>query len=237
MHPAHKIEQRTLRQAISFVGVGLHSGRMTRLTLRPNQDSSGILFQRSDVENGRGLITARWYNISDTRLSTTISNEYGVSVATIEHLMAALAGCGVDNALIDIDGPEVPIMDGSAEPFATAIEKYGTLSLKVPRNAIWIQQPIEVRDGDKHALLLPARKPRITLSIDFPGTLIGHYYGHKSGHALNKRLLDKLFESHAAWSYITLGDYERMMGVSIQDGRLKTSATEDGATDPDLRGG
>ncbi|MET0028395.1 MAG: UDP-3-O-acyl-N-acetylglucosamine deacetylase [Candidatus Thiodiazotropha sp.] len=318
MLAAHKIEQRTLRQAISFVGVGLHSGRMTRLTLRPNQDSNGILFQRSDVENGRGLIAARWYNVSDTRLSTTISNEYGVSVATIEHLMAALAGCGVDNALIDIDGPEVPIMDGSAEPFATSIEKYGTLSLKVPRNAIWIQQPIEVRDGDKHALLLPARKPRITLSIDFPDTLIGaqvysielvneafvqqlarsrtfgfaqqvealrdqglalggslnnailvdgdriinrgglryadefvrhkvldaygdlalagvpiigHYYGHKSGHALNKRLMEKLFESHSSWSYVTLGEYEKMMGVSLHEGARKTSTSRDDAPD------
>ncbi len=304
MQRTHIVEQRTIRRAASFVGIGLHSGRKTTLTIRPNQDSTGIYFQRSDVQDGTGLIAARWYNVSDTTLSTTVSNEHGVCVSTIEHLMAALAGCGVDNAVIDIDGPEVPIMDGSAEPFATSIEQYGTVSIRVPRNAIWIQQPIEVRDGDKYALLLPASKQRITLSIDFPGTaigaqtysielvseafmhqiarsrtfgfsaqlkqlhsqglalggslnnavlvdgdriinreglrfddefvrhkvldaygdlalagapIIGHYCAHKSGHALNQRLMSKLFESHASWSYITVNAYEQMMGISLSE--------------------
>ncbi len=302
MHRSRNIEQRTLRQPASFVGIGLHSGRKTTMTLRPSHDSTGIFFQRTDVPSSTGLVAARWYNVSDTTLSTTLSNSEGVSVSTVEHLMAALAGCGIDNALIDIDGPEVPIMDGSAEPFTTSIEQYGTVSLGVPRNAIWIQQPIEVREGDAYALLLPYPRQRITLSIDFPQTaigaqtysvelvneaflhqiarsrtfgfkeqirqlhsrglalggslnnavlvdggrivnreglrfadefvrhkvldafgdlalagvpIIGHYYAHKAGHALNRQLMRKLFESYAAWSYITVNEYEQMMGISL----------------------
>jgi len=166
------IHQKTLRESISFVGVGLHSGHKTRLTIHP-AESGGINFQRSDVPPGTGLVAAKWYNVVDTTLSTVLANEHGVQVATVEHLMAALHGCGVDNALIDIDGPEVPILDGSAEPFTSTIEKYGTRELPERRNAIWIQQPIEVRQGDKFALLLPNPGQRITVTIDFPGTAIG----------------------------------------------------------------
>jgi len=302
MHRSRNIEQRTLRQPASFVGIGLHSGRKTTLTIRPSHDSTGIFFLRTDVPSSTGLIAARWYNVSDTTLSTTLRNSDGVSISTVEHLMAALAGCGIDNALIEVDGPEVPIMDGSAEPFTTSIEQYGTVSIGVPRNAIWIQQPIEVREGDKYALLLPYPKQRLTLSIDFPQTaigaqtysmelvneaflhkiarsrtfgfmeqirqlrgrglalggslnnailvdgerivnreglrfndefvrhkvldafgdlalagvpIIGHYYAHKSGHALNQKLIRKLFESYAAWCYITVNEYEQMMGVPL----------------------
>ncbi|MCU7844766.1 MAG: UDP-3-O-acyl-N-acetylglucosamine deacetylase [Candidatus Thiodiazotropha sp. (ex Monitilora ramsayi)] len=302
MRRTRNVEQRTIKQGASFVGIGLHTGRKTTLTVRPSHDTGGIFFLRTDVESGNGLIAARWYNVSDTTLSTTITNNHGVSVSTIEHLMAALMGCGIDNALIEIDGPEVPIMDGSAEPFTSTFEKYGTVSIQAPRNAIWIQQPIEVCEGDKYALILPYPKQRITLSIDFPqaaigsqtysieleneafldniarsrtfgfteqikqlqrrgmakgGSLknailvdggqvinpeglrfkdefvrhkvldafgdlslagvpiIGHYYAHKAGHSLNKRLIQKLFESRAAWTYITVNEYEQMMGTTL----------------------
>jgi len=168
-----RVFQRTLGEKISFLGIGLHTGRKATLTLRPSVDAGGLFFQRTDVEPGTGLIAARWYNVTDTTLSTVIGNSHGVTVATVEHLMAALCGCGVDNALIDIDGPEVPIMDGSAEPFASTIERLGTRPLSTPRNAIWIQRPIEVREGEKYALLIPSSNQRITISIDFPDTAIG----------------------------------------------------------------
>lgn len=143
------------------------------MTVHPAEAGSGIHFLRKDVPNGEGLIPARWYNVVDTSLSTAIGNEYGYRVDTIEHLMAALSGCGVDNALVELDGPEVPIMDGSSHPFVSMIERIGTVDQDSPRHAIWIQRPIEVRDGDKYAILMPSDTPRITVEIDFEHDAIG----------------------------------------------------------------
>ncbi len=162
----------TLRRSIDFVGIGLHSGANVRLTIRPS-DKGFIQFLRKDVAEGTGLISARWYSVTDTTLSTVIGNEHGVTLSTVEHLMAALYGVGIDSALVEVDGPEVPIMDGSAEPFVMAFEKIGTRSLDISRKAIWIRHPIEVREGEKYALLLPDQDPRVTISIDFPGTAVG----------------------------------------------------------------
>ncbi|MCP3664115.1 MAG: UDP-3-O-acyl-N-acetylglucosamine deacetylase [Gammaproteobacteria bacterium] len=162
----------TLRRSIDFVGIGLHSGANVRLTIRPS-DNGSIQFLRKDVAEGTGLISARWYSVTDTTLSTVIGNEHGVTLSTVEHLMAALYGVGIDSALVEVDGPEVPIMDGSAEPFVMAFEKIGTRPLDTSRKAIWIRHPIEVREGEKYALLLPDQDPRITISIDFPGTAVG----------------------------------------------------------------
>ena len=169
----YDLNQKTLRRSISFVGIGLHTGERARITIKPSMDSSGIFFLRKDVKPGDGLIAARWYNVHATDMSTTLINKQGTTIDTVEHLMAALLGCGVDNALIEVDGPEIPIMDGSAEPFATSIERVGTQSLNKPRHAIWIQRPVEVREGDKFAILMPNPTPRITISIDFPGTAVG----------------------------------------------------------------
>lgn len=173
MSESQAVYQHTIKQPVSFVGIGLHTGKKTTLTIKPLFDQGGIFFKRTDITRSNGLIAARWYNVTDTRLCTSIGNNDGVSVGTIEHLMAALAGCGIDNALIELDGPEVPIMDGSAEPFASTIERFGTQPLTGRRKAIWIKEPIEVRDGERYALLLPGVTQRITLSIDFPGTAIG----------------------------------------------------------------
>ena len=168
-----QVNQRTLRQSITYVGIGLHSGRNVSMTVHPAEAGSGIHFLRKDVPMGEGLIPARWYNVVDTSLSTAIGNEYGYRVDTVEHLMAALSGCGVDNALIELDGPEVPIMDGSSHPFVSMIERIGTVDQDSPRHAIWIQRPIEVRDGDKYAILMPSDTPRITVEIDFEHDAIG----------------------------------------------------------------
>ena len=165
--------QATIAKSISFVGVGLHSGEKVKVTLRPSVAARGIFFNRKDVEQGKGIIDARWYNVSQTTLSTVISNRFGASVSTVEHLMSALSGCGIDCVQIDIDGPEVPIMDGSAEAFVRSIKNAGKIYLDLPRYGIWIRQPVSVTDGDKYALLMPNSQPRITLCIDFPGTVIG----------------------------------------------------------------
>ncbi len=165
--------QRTLKQSISYVGLGLHTGKNVSMRVRPAEQNHGIRFVRRDAPAGQGAIPALWHNVIDTRLSTVIGNEYGMSVQSVEHLMAALHGCAIDNAIIEIDGPEVPIMDGSAEPFVSLIEQAGTVRQAAPRKAIQIHKPITVCEGDKFAVLMPDRVPRLTVEIDFESTAIG----------------------------------------------------------------
>ena len=121
--------QTTLKSSVSFTGTGLHTGRPVRMTVHPASAEYGIWFRRTDVD-GDGLIPAKWDAVVDARLCTRIANTSGVSVSTIEHLMAALAGCGVSNALIEINGPEVPVMDGSAHHFARAFLARGLRQLR-----------------------------------------------------------------------------------------------------------
>ena len=297
------VNQKTIQQPVSYVGVGLHTGRMVSMIVRPAEANTGIIFQRKDLPAGENMISARWYNVVNTEMSTAIGNEYGHSIDTVEHLMAALRGCGVDNAMVEVDGPEVPIMDGSSEPFVAMIERVGTRDQGVPRNAIWIQRPIEVRDGDKYAILMPGNTPRITVEIDFDNSVVGsqtlsvemvdeafrrhvarartfgfmdqiavlkkrglikggslqnailvdgdrivnesglryrdefvrhkvldclgdmslagvpilgHYYAYKPGHELNSLLMQKLFDERGSWSYITVNEFEALMGKGHQ---------------------
>ncbi|MFW2373151.1 MAG: UDP-3-O-acyl-N-acetylglucosamine deacetylase [Gammaproteobacteria bacterium] len=165
--------QRTLKYSISYVGTGLHTGAKTIMTIKPAEENCGIVFVRKDIHFIDNQVPARWYNVVDTTMSTTLSNQDDVTVATVEHLMAALLGCGVDNAIIELDGPEVPIMDGSAMPFVSVIEKTGTVDQSVRRKAIWIHRPTEVRHGEKYAILMPSDLPRITVEINFPNSAIG----------------------------------------------------------------
>ncbi len=166
--------QHTLKSSISCTGVGLHSGTKTSLTLRPAEAGSGIRFRRVDVTGKNNVIPALWSNVTDTRLNTCISNEDGVSVKTIEHLMSALAGMGVDNALIDIDGEEVPVMDGSAAPFVFLVECAGMVEQAAPRQVIKILKRVTVIEGDKIATLCPADDYVLSVDIDFAASAIGH---------------------------------------------------------------
>jgi UDP-3-O-[3-hydroxymyristoyl] N-acetylglucosamine deacetylase len=167
------IYQHTLKEPVSFVGLGLHSGARSRITLKPCDDTTGIFFKRKDVPLHQSLIAARWHKVEDTRLSTGLSNRYGHSVSTVEHLMAAIRLCQIDNLEIEIDGPEVPIMDGSAKPFVDTLLRVGTRPIDEPKKAIWVHKAVEVRDGDGYALLLPDTRQRITVSIDFREKAIG----------------------------------------------------------------
>ncbi len=163
----------TVREPVSLIGIGLHTGQLTTVSLKPSVDKRGIYFVRTDVPQGQGIIDASWYNVSNTILSTNLSNEYGVGVATVEHLMSALIACGIDNVRIEVDGPEIPIMDGSAEVFVEIIRSGGKSYLKSPKQGIWIKKPIVVNDGDKYAMLMPHSVPRVSMCIDFPNTAIG----------------------------------------------------------------
>lgn len=155
-----------------FAGVGLHTGRRVRAAILPAPADSGVVFLRTDVK-GDGRIEARAENVSNTRLSTVIGNAAGASVSTVEHLMAALYGLGVDNALIELDGPEAPILDGSAEPFVRLIDRAGRRRQGAPRQAIEILEAIEVTDGDKRASLVPAASFELSVEIAFDSAAIG----------------------------------------------------------------
>lgn len=164
--------QRTLKSSISCKGVGLHSGARVSITLHPGLADGGIVFRRTDLP-GKPLIPARWDAVSDTRLNTCIANADGVSVRTIEHLMAALAGARIDAAVVDIDGPEVPVMDGSASPFLFLIDCAGTVELSAPRRTIRILKRVEVREGEKLAALTPAFNGfSLRFEIDFASPAI-----------------------------------------------------------------
>jgi UDP-3-O-[3-hydroxymyristoyl] N-acetylglucosamine deacetylase len=165
--------QKTLKSSIHCSGVGLHSGDKISMSLHPADIDTGIVFRRSDICGTNSEIAAHFANVSDTRLCTSLANEAGVGVATVEHLMAAFAGCEIDNVEIEISGPEVPIMDGSAEPFVFLIECAGTAEQNAPRRAIRILKPVVAHIGKAVAKLLPAKDFGIKLAIDYDNTAIG----------------------------------------------------------------
>jgi UDP-3-O-[3-hydroxymyristoyl] N-acetylglucosamine deacetylase len=160
------ILQRTLQQAISATGVGLHSGERVRLTLLPADPDSGISFYRTDLPESE-KIKVDPLMVNDTRLSSTLVTATGVRVGTIEHLMSALAGLGIDNLDIEVTAAEIPIMDGSSAPFIYLLESAGIAEQTVAKRFIRITQPIEVREGDKWVRLEPYEGFKINLSIEF----------------------------------------------------------------------
>jgi UDP-3-O-[3-hydroxymyristoyl] N-acetylglucosamine deacetylase len=170
-----RTQRRTLKTAIDCVGIGLHSGRRVSLALRPAAAGTGILFRRTDL----GIdIPARFDRVVDTRLCTALVAEQAphARIGTVEHVMAALAGTGVTDAVLELDGPEVPILDGSAAPFVFLIDCAGTVSLGAAAPVIEVLRTVRVSEGDAFAELAPATTPgfEATLSIDFPATAIGH---------------------------------------------------------------
>ncbi|SMF62466.1 UDP-3-O-[3-hydroxymyristoyl] N-acetylglucosamine deacetylase [Alteromonadaceae bacterium Bs31] len=165
--------QHTLADSFTCVGRGLHSGLKVVMTVMPAEAETGYLFVRRDVHGSKNEIPARWYMVTDTHLSTTISNSMGVRVSTIEHLLAALHSCGVDNALIVLDAPEVPIMDGSSKPFVDIIKRLGTVQQKAERRAVLIRQTVSVSESNRSASLEPSPVPWIDMEIDFDSEIIG----------------------------------------------------------------
>lgn len=164
--------QNTLVRSVSFQGVGLHSGAPVTMVVHPADEDHGIWFRRTDV-TADALVPARWDAVVPSKLCTLIANAAGVSVSTIEHIMAALAGSAIHNALIDIDGPEVPILDGSSAHFVAAIIEAGLLEQSAPVRALKILKPVEVRDGAAVARLEPADMLEIDFRIDFTDAAIG----------------------------------------------------------------
>ena len=170
--------QSTIKSAVSFDGVGLHTGRPARLTLRPAPAEFGIWFRRLDSAGRDGLIAARWDRVVSSQLCTKIANDAGVSVMTIEHVMAAIAGTGLTNVLVEIDGPEVPILDGSAAPFVRGILGRGRQVQDAPVRALRLLETVEVRNGEAFARLEPAETLEIAFRIDFEDGAIGRQEKH-----------------------------------------------------------
>ncbi|MGQ0674995.1 MAG: UDP-3-O-acyl-N-acetylglucosamine deacetylase [Rhodospirillales bacterium] len=159
--------QKTLKGPIHCSGVGLHSGSRVSLTLEPAEADSGVVFLRTDMPADRAAIRADWRSVVDTRLCTVVANRHGAQVGTVEHLMAALAGCGIDNAVARVDHSEVPAMDGSAEPFVFMIECAGTVEQNAPRRAIQVLKPVNAGKDGHHASLAPAASALLSFEIDF----------------------------------------------------------------------
>ena len=163
--------QHTLVRPAFLEGLGIHSGRSVRVAIQPAPAHSGIRFLRTDLAGAS--IAAHGGAVCETRLGTVIGNDRGVTVATIEHLMATLCALAIDNVVVELDGPEVPIMDGSCQPFLTALDKAGRRQQDARRRYIEILEPIAVRDGDKRASLGPASGFEVAFEIAFDDPAIG----------------------------------------------------------------
>ncbi|MBU2982866.1 UDP-3-O-acyl-N-acetylglucosamine deacetylase [Lentibacter algarum] len=185
--------QNTIKTSISFTGTGLHSGKPATLVIKPAPAGHGVKFLRVDIALGDAVVPARWDAVEQTQLCTKILNASGVSVSTIEHIMAALAGCGIHNALVEIDGPEVPILDGSAEPFVRKILETGLRKLEEPIWALKILREVSVKRGDAWARLSPADEMKIDFSIDFTDEAIGRQ--HKTLNMANGSFVRELCDS------------------------------------------
>jgi UDP-3-O-[3-hydroxymyristoyl] N-acetylglucosamine deacetylase len=180
--------QQTLKAPIGCVGVGLHTGRRVSLTFRPAPVDHGVVFRRTDLGSD---IPARFDCVVDTRLSTVLAHG-DARIGTVEHVMAALAGCGIDNALVEVDGPEPPILDGSAAQFVFLLDCAGTVAQDVPRATIEIRRPVRVSDGDAFAELRPGGGALdMDISIDFDAAAIGRQ-------ALSLRLTPESFRHELA---------------------------------------
>lgn len=218
--------QNTLKSAALFEGPGLHSGQPVRMVVRPAAPDTGIAFLRTDLSGPDARIPARWDLVVPSRLCTLVANEAGVSVSTIEHIMAALAGCAIHNALIEIDGPEVPILDGSAVPFVERFLAIGLATQAAPVRAIRVRAPVEVREGEALARLDPSDMLEIDFRIDFAEAAIGRQ--QKTLNMANGAFVRELSDSR---TFCLQADVDRMRANGLALGGTLENAVvfEDGA--------
>jgi UDP-3-O-[3-hydroxymyristoyl] N-acetylglucosamine deacetylase len=164
--------QRTLKNRIKCAGVALHSGARVGVTMLPAPPDTGIVFRRVDLP-GRPEVAARHDRVADLTLCTSIGDGAGATIGTVEHLMAALCGLGVDNVVVELDGPEVPVMDGSAAPFVFLIECADLIEQAAPRRFVEVLKPVEVEDGGRSVALYPAADFAVSVTINFDSPVIG----------------------------------------------------------------
>ena len=167
------LNQKTVLKPVSISGIGLHTGIKSNVKILPSVPNSGIIFNRIDIKNNKGIVNPNFGNVSETNLCTTISNEYGTQISTIEHLMGALYGVGIDNAIIEIDNQEVPILDGSAKNWVNLIKEAGIKNSDAPIKIIKIEKQVEISDNQKFIKIKPSNVSLdIKFEIKYPGCLI-----------------------------------------------------------------
>jgi UDP-3-O-[3-hydroxymyristoyl] N-acetylglucosamine deacetylase len=216
--------QTTLSTSLTFSDIGLHSGAYVTLRIHPAAADHGIWIKRTDITIGDPLIAARWDNVEQTQLCTKLVNDLGGEVSTVEHVMAALAGCGVHNALIEVDGPEFPILDGSAVPFVRAILGAGVVALDVPVRAIRILAPVEFKTDQGWARFEPSDAPEMQFAIDFADRAIGKQ--SKSLNLSNGSFVRELCDSR---TFCRNSDVETMRANGLAlGGTLENAVVVDG---------
>jgi UDP-3-O-[3-hydroxymyristoyl] N-acetylglucosamine deacetylase len=216
--------QNTLKSPVVFTGRGLHGGASVHMVVHPAPADHGIWFRRTDVVDRDPMIPARWDAVTQSRLCTVIENADGVSVSTIEHIMAALAGFAIHNALIEIDGPEVPILDGSSVAFIEGFLASGIAEQDLPVRALRILRPVEVREGEAMARLEPAEMLEIDFRIDFDDAAIG--VQERSLNLANGAFVRELSDSRTFCRQSDV-DFMRANGLAL-GGTLENAVVFDG---------
>lgn len=204
-------QQNTIKVDVEMQGIGLHSGQMISMAIKFAPADHGIVFLRTDLPDGENVIPALWDKVSDTQLCTVISNEYGASVGTIEHLMSALRGLQIDNALIEIDGAEVPVMDGSAMPFIRAIGIDNIAALDAPRKVIKVLKTVEIQKDGKTVTLSPADTSIFGGAIEFDHPEIGRQ--HYSTQLLNGNFVHDIAEART-FGFLHEVEWMRSQGLA-----------------------
>lgn len=220
----HSVSQHTLRAPFTVTGLGVHSGAQATLTARQAPASSGIVFIRTDIKDRANVIPARWNNVTDTRLCTVLANKDGASVSTVEHVLSAFAALGVDNAVVEIDGPEIPIMDGSAAAFVHAIDAAGLMRQNAPRRALVVKRTVSYQEGDKQAILSPSDTPYFGFEIAFDNALIGR---QKYTHQLKEAAYRADIASARTFGFLHEVEALRKMGLA-RGGSLDNAIVIDG---------
>jgi len=216
--------QATLRQSVSFKGVGLHSGRLVRMIVHPQAANMGLWFARSDLPSA-AMIPARYDSVPMSRLCTKLGGDDGVEVSTVEHVMAALAGCGVHNALVEVDGPEMPILDGSAAPFVRSFLAAGIVRQAAPIHAIEILRDVSVSEGTASAMLSPAGGLEMDFTIDFDDAAIGRQ--RRVANLANGRFVRELCDSR---TFCRKADVDAMHAAGLAlGGTYDNAVVVDGA--------
>ena len=206
------LTQKTIKNNVSFSGVALHSGRNVNIVIRPAEPNNGIVFKRIDIESNN-IVYPNFNNVTNTSLNTTISNEFGVKVSTIEHLMGALFGLGIDNALIEIDNEEVPILDGSAKVFIEKILSVGLQVSDTPIKIIKINKEVEYSEGEKFISIKPST---LSLDIDFALKYKNEIIGNQSNKV--KVYEDDLTEVYNARTFCLFEDIELIKKKGLAKG-------------------
>ena len=206
-----KIYQQTLKNSVSFNGIGLHTGKKCTLKINPS-DKSGIIFKRIDLQENN-LIVSNYNNVTSAKLCTTLANEFGNKVSTVEHLLAALYIAEVDNAVIEIDNEEVPIMDGSAKPFLDAFLKVGTKQLNQKRKYLKILKKFEFSDGERKISIEPSEKSfEVEFQLNYKNKIIGK---QKNSINFSTDKLEKVYESR---TFCLFEDIEKIKKIGLAKG-------------------